>query len=138
MISSFSRDSRRKAVWGPKRTSGAALLLLVGLAPSAAAAGTHNRQAPNAKAASPNAFTTHNKLDRRLADRSVNGPSNETTPVVVTFTDGQLPAEHAVGKPEGRAVPRRSSAEQAEPAHVAHDRRSRDSNRHGRDGRRRR
>src|SRR5579872_5928154 len=93
MNSSSNGQARRKAVWGPKRTLGAALLLVAGVASNAAAAGNLLRTAPLAKPASPNAFTSHNKLDKSLTDRSQHGPANDTTPVVVTFTDGNLPAD---------------------------------------------
>jgi serine protease AprX len=83
-------DSRRKAVWG--RTTTAAVCFFFGVAASAVAAGAHSRMAPKARRDAPNAFASHEKLDRELAIRSTNG-SNGTTSVIVTFTDGQLPSE---------------------------------------------
>jgi serine protease AprX len=81
-------DSRRKAVWG--RTS---LLFLVfgAAATSALAAGAHSRVAPRASRNAPNAFVNRDKLDRDLSARA-RSSSNDTTSVIVTFVDGELPA----------------------------------------------
>src|SRR2546427_4698215 len=46
--------SRRKAVWGPKRTLALVALLVFGLSPSAFAAGHHRSSARKAAAGRPN------------------------------------------------------------------------------------
>src|SRR3954469_24111571 len=66
------------------------LVLLVAATNSALASGAHSRVAPRATKNAPNAFANREKLDRELARRSAGG-SNETTGVIVTFVDGELP-----------------------------------------------
>ncbi len=98
-------DSRRKAVWGRATSVGIFLVcfgLTTGVATSAAAAGAHARVAPRARKNAPNAFVTHEKLDRELTRRAAI-PSNATTSVIVTFTDGELPLEFKPFVKGGRA-----------------------------------
>src|SRR5579864_147342 len=83
-------ESRRKAVWG--RTSVLFFVVLLGTATLARASGAHARVAPRAKKNAPNAFANREKLDRELAARSASS-SNDTTRVIVTFVDGELPAD---------------------------------------------
>jgi serine protease AprX len=89
------RQLRRKAVWGPKRTLGAALavLLVTGLAVSPAAArptSDHAKKTPGA----PGAFAKHYKLDDALNDRAAKGSPASTTRVIVELLPGaKLPGE---------------------------------------------
>src|SRR5262245_5613706 len=54
MISATPNTTRRKAVWGPKRTFAALAVLVLGMAPSAFAAGNHSKRAARASAGQPN------------------------------------------------------------------------------------
>jgi serine protease AprX len=92
MTRGFRPDSRRKVVWG--RTCATVFLLCTGLSAQAMASGAHWRTAPKARTNSPNAFVNRGKLDKELATRAANR-LNDTTSVIVTFTDGQLPPEFA-------------------------------------------
>src|SRR3954468_17695608 len=89
------RQTRRKAVWGPKRTLGALVVLCVtGLAVSPAAAKPHQSQAPKKTAGAPGAFVKNYKLDDVLTERSDRGNSALTTRVIVTLNPGaKLPGE---------------------------------------------
>src|SRR3954463_13129056 len=89
------RQTRRKAVWGPKRTLGALVVLCVtGLAVSPAAAKSHQSQAPKKTAGAPGAFVKNYKLDDVLTERSDRGNSALTTRVIVQLNPGEkLPAE---------------------------------------------
>jgi serine protease AprX len=80
---------------GSRRKAGAFLLCLaffLGASTRAAASGAHSRVAPRANKNSPNAFVNRGKLDGELTRRAANG-SSDTTRVIVTFDDGQLPPE---------------------------------------------
>src|SRR5256885_7088364 len=81
-------DSRRKAFWG--RTA-LVFLLFGAAATSALAAGAHSRVASRASRNAPNAFVNLDKLDRELSARA-RSSSNDTTSVIVTFVNGELPA----------------------------------------------
>src|SRR5437868_10755552 len=83
---------RHKAVWGPKRTASALLLVAFAcIAPSAMAAGRgahapkpkHARVARKAKAGAPNSGARAYRLDKELAFRSLHRAANQTTRVVV-------------------------------------------------------
>src|SRR3954466_712881 len=89
------RQTRRKAVWGPKRTLGALVVLCVtGLAVSPAAAKPHQSQAPKKTAGAPGAFVKNYKLDDVLTERSDRGNQVLTTRVIVTLNPGaKLPGE---------------------------------------------
>src|SRR5262245_55078414 len=90
------RQTRRKAVWGPKRTLGAlALLCATGLVASPAAAKpSHTRQAAKKTAGAPGAFAKDYRLDDELNDRADHGNGAQTTRVIVTLNPGaKLPAE---------------------------------------------
>jgi serine protease AprX len=90
------RQTRRKAVWGPKRTLGALVMLCVtGLAVSPAAAKSHHqREAPKKTAGAPGAFVKNYKLDDVLTERANRGNSALTTRVIVTLVPGaKLPGE---------------------------------------------
>src|SRR3954470_14563829 len=90
------RQTRRKAVWGPKRTLGALLVFCVtGLVVSPADAKSHHQsQAPKKTAGAPGAFVKNYKLDDVLTERSDRGNSALTTRVIVTLNPGaKLPGE---------------------------------------------
>jgi serine protease AprX len=96
---------RSKAVWGPKRTLVALLLITFGLSTSAIASGDkkqdatghidkhHSRPAPKAKPGLPSANVKNYKLDDEITRRRDSNP-NHTSQVIVTLVPGaQLPAE---------------------------------------------
>ena len=88
------RQTRRKAVWGPKRTLGALVVLCVtGLAVSPAAAAPRPR--PTAKVpGAPGSLVKNYKLDDALTDRANRGNPAATTRVIVTLVPGaKLPNE---------------------------------------------
>src|SRR5262245_35406363 len=89
------RASRRKAVWGPKRTLAALAVLVLGLATNAFAEGPHARRGARVRAGRPNAEArNHRKLDRELTVRSVQNSAQAKTKVIVTLKNGaELPAE---------------------------------------------
>src|SRR5436853_536370 len=90
------RQTRRKGVWGPKRTLAALVALFVtGLAVSPAAAKPqHQRQAPTKVAGAPGATVKNYKLDDALTDRAIHGNSALTTRVIVELLPGaKLPGE---------------------------------------------
>ncbi len=98
-------DSRRKAVWGRTTPAGVFLLcfaLSLGASARAAASGAHSRVAPKANKNAPNAFVNREKLDGELTRRAANG-SSDTTSVIVTFNDGQLPQEFRPFVKDGRS-----------------------------------
>src|ERR1700730_16558564 len=66
-------DTRRKAVWGPGRTSAAAALLFLGLATSAMAEGRHSRTVPQTPAGVPGNNVAHYKLDGEVTERAHHG-----------------------------------------------------------------
>ncbi len=87
---------RRKAVWGLKHTSLAALLLLVaGLTSSAFAAGPHAQQGTRAKPGYPAAsHAKSDTLDAELTTRADKENPRSTTRVIVTLVPGaKLPPE---------------------------------------------
>jgi len=95
---------RRKAVWGPKRTLWAILLVFFGLSTSAWAAdgpngsgsrdSRHRQQPPKAKPAAPSARVKNYKLDAEVERRVRQGSSNTLVRVIVTMQPGaKLPAE---------------------------------------------
>jgi serine protease AprX len=85
--------SRRKAVWGPKRTALALLVTLAFGAPSATFAKEHSRdggrKAPGVRGARVKDYRVDDELSRRSNDRK-----NNTTRVIVTLAPGaKLPAD---------------------------------------------
>jgi serine protease AprX len=97
MIVSFG-TTRRKAVWGPKRSLIAALALTVAFATTAVAAPNHRHQRPAAKARAgrPNSLAKPYKIDEELKRRSSarSFSANEKTRVIVELQPGaELPAE---------------------------------------------
>jgi serine protease AprX len=86
--------SRRKAVWGPKRTLSALAVVLTCLAPITAAARPHRQVAPKTHAGVPGSAASPYKLDRELTNRAGRGDSRLTTRVIVTLVPGAtLPPE---------------------------------------------
>src|SRR6202790_3659391 len=96
---------QRKAVWGPKRTLVALLLITFGLSTSAIASGNksqddaaridkhHSRPAPKAKPGVPSARVNNYKLDDEITRRRDSNPLH-TTRVIVTLVQGaELPQE---------------------------------------------
>ena len=68
--------SRRKAVWGPKRTLAAVALIVLGLAPGVFAEGRHQGAARKAQAGGPNSNVRRYKIDGELTRRAGNALSN--------------------------------------------------------------
>ena len=85
---------RRKAVWGPKRTVLALLLILACMAPTLAFAKPHYREGTRKKAGAPSSRVRNYKVDDELSRRSAGRNQNSTTRVIVTLVDGaKLPTE---------------------------------------------
>jgi serine protease AprX len=101
--------TRRKAVWGSRRTGVALLLILAGIVPAAGAAGQdtkprHTRTAEKAEDGRPNKHVKAYKLDDELTFRSAHHDAARTTRVIVELQQGaQLPREFArYAKPNGK------------------------------------
>jgi len=86
---------RDKAVWGPKRTGCALLLLVLSLAaPAMAANGPHAKKAAVKTAGAPGHTAKAYKADDELTRRSTDPNPRHTTPVIVELVSGaQLPPE---------------------------------------------
>jgi serine protease AprX len=92
MSISLNRESRHKAVWGPKRTWAALLLALFAFSSNAMASGRHIRKAPSLRPGAPNFQARRGVLDRELTRRIVK-PSGDSN-VIITLKPGvTLPAE---------------------------------------------
>ena len=92
-LSLIQQIVRRKAVWGSKLTIAVAALLIIGLAPSAFAAGRHTRTGPKARPGVPSSRVKAYKLDGEVTRRSSDN-SARTSSVIVTLVPGaELPAE---------------------------------------------
>ena len=94
---------RWKAVWGPKRTLTALMLLALGIAPNVVTAAArpsnpqspsqHARQGSKAKPGVPSSRVKNYKTDEEVSRRSKANPRG-TTSVIVTFVQGgQVPAQ---------------------------------------------
>src|SRR5262245_30542296 len=89
-------STRRKAVWGPKRTLLAALLVLLGTAPTTALASGHHARpgkqvVPTGR---PNSFVRKYRMDDEVSRRSSDKNAFRTTKVIVTLVPGaELPPE---------------------------------------------
>jgi serine protease AprX len=84
---------RRKAVWGPKRVISLGLILLA-IAPYAAAEGRHQRSAGKKRPGAPSSRVKNYRIDDELVRRSGDRNQSRTTRVIVTLTAGaKLPAE---------------------------------------------
>jgi serine protease AprX len=84
---------RRKAVWGPKRVISLGLILLA-IAPYAAAEGRHAQSAGKKRPGVPGSRVKNYKVDDELTRRSDDRNKNNTTRVIVTLAPGaKLPAE---------------------------------------------
>ena len=93
-LSNRHRNARQKAVWGPKGSVATFLILTIGFATSAFAAGPspHNRQ--RARPGLPGRHAQHGKLDNELTFRADRRHPDATTSVIVTLKPGAgLPAE---------------------------------------------
>src|SRR3954463_15785686 len=89
-----SSTSRRKAVWGPRRTISALLLAFTCMAPNFAAAKTHSHEAPHKTPGAPGAAAKDYKLDGELTRRSKDKNGSNVVRVIVTLVPGaQLPTE---------------------------------------------
>ena len=90
-----NRAPRRKAVWGPKRSAAIGVgLLLLALAPQAAAEGRHRRSDERKQSGVRSARVKDYRIDAELSRRSNDGNKNATTRVIVTLVPGgKLPTE---------------------------------------------
>jgi len=98
MTNVWIRQTRRKAVWGPKRTlalGALALFCVTGLGVSPAAAKPqHQQQGPKKAPGAPGALVKNYKLDNELSDRADKGNASQTTRVIVELNPGvKLPGE---------------------------------------------
>ena len=94
-VINFSNTSalRQKAVWGPNRIL-AAVLLIVGLLPTLAAANPHSHEGQKKTAGVRSASVKEYKLDDQVSERVAHGNPLQTTRVIVTLAPGaQLPGE---------------------------------------------
>src|SRR5690242_16288791 len=89
-----SSKTRRKAVWGPKRTLAAAFVLSVAMATAAAAASGHDHVRRGAKAheGGPNSLVKGYKLDGELTKRSRGNGSAKTRVIVELQPGADVPA----------------------------------------------
>src|SRR5262249_18010483 len=90
------RQTRRKAVWGPKRTLAAlAVFCVAGLAASAPEAKPKHVDQPRTKTpGAPGGFVKNYKLDDVLEDHANHGNGQLTTRVIVQLNPGAtLPPE---------------------------------------------
>ncbi len=89
-----SGTSRKKAVWGPKRTLAALALAVFACAPNAMAEGRHVRNAKHARPGVPGQHVKTYKVDDELSRRSAKGNSTHLSKVIVTLVPGAtLPPE---------------------------------------------
>src|SRR3954468_887484 len=87
-------NSRRKAVWGPRRTISGLLLAFTCMAPNFAAAKTHSHEGPHKNPGVPGAAAKNYKLDGELTRRSKDKNGSTIAGVIVRLVPGaQLPAE---------------------------------------------
>src|SRR5438270_2120246 len=89
----FVNSTRRKAVWGPKRTLLAALAALLAVAAPAGAAGNHSHQGKKARPGAPNSYAKNYKLDDELSRRTQRNGGDVTNVIVTLVPGAQLPAE---------------------------------------------
>ncbi len=88
-------STRRKAVWGPKRTLLSALLVMLAAGTTTAwANGHHSHQGKKARAGRPNSFAHNYRMDDEVSRRSSDRNVLQTTKVIVTLVPGaELPPE---------------------------------------------
>jgi serine protease AprX len=84
-----SEDTRRKAVWGPKRALVTALLIVSALAPNAFAKDDHSSKVSKRAPGQPGSQAVPYKLDRELTERSKKNP-NRLSSVIVTLVPGAI------------------------------------------------
>src|SRR6267378_1633160 len=90
----YLSSSRRKTVWGTKRTVVAAALVILGFVPNAMAQSRHALAARRQEAAGPNTNVRHYRLDHELAYRANHHRASERTRAILTLQPGaQLPPE---------------------------------------------
>ena len=84
-----SDKTRRKAVWGPKRTLAASFVLMMAFAATTFAAGgrEHARAGSKVRDGRPNSLVRGYKIDRELSKRSI-GNSSAKTRVIVELQPG--------------------------------------------------
>ena len=119
---------RRKAVWGPKRTLALVALLVLGLSPSAFAAGHHRSSARKAVAGRPNSQVKNYKVDGELTRRSanpVNTVTNHKSKVIVELLPGRRVDENLLAHVRMRRAQSQGGVEVAglEEGEGVHDRR---------------
>jgi subtilisin family serine protease len=86
--------SRKKAVWGSRRTLASVTLAVATIAPNAMAAGTHTIQPLHAKPGVPGSAATNYKVDNELTRRMKRGNTTHVSSVIVTLVPGApLPAQ---------------------------------------------
>ena len=88
-------DTRRKAVWGPRRISVLLLILICGATFSAEAAGRHAHEGKKARAGMPSSRVKHYKLDDEQTRRAMRGNPVFTTNVIVTLVTSAPPGPAA-------------------------------------------
>jgi serine protease AprX len=90
----YLSSSRRKTVWGTKRTVVAATLVILGFVPNAMAQSRHALAARTQEAAGPNTNVRHYRLDHELAYRADHHRASARTRAILTLQPGaQLPPE---------------------------------------------
>src|SRR5918999_4504764 len=99
LMSNLHQPQRSKAVWGPRRTTTALMLLAFGFSPAAFAesnTGTeskHYQTAPKARPGEPSSRVKYYKLDQEVTRRASANP-RAISSVIVTLKPGKrLPAE---------------------------------------------
>src|SRR5713226_9118439 len=98
LMSSTQPTSRRKAVWGPKRTIAAVALILFGLVPNATTQGQgQHRQGRKAQDGGPNSNGQDYRIDKELTSRAENRSGNHKSQVIVELQPGEkLPPQLAM------------------------------------------
>jgi serine protease AprX len=90
----YLTSTRRKTVWGTKRTFVAAALVMFGFAQNAIASGQHTRPAPRINSAAANSNVRHYRLDQELSYRADHHHASVKTRAIVTLQPGaQFPHE---------------------------------------------
>ena len=92
MICDCTRETRRKAVWGPKGTLVAAILA-VGMGANAFAAGPHRNPAPHSVPGAPGLNVKNYKLDDEVTKRSNRGDQAITSVIVTLVPGAKIPPQ---------------------------------------------
>src|SRR5262245_33801064 len=94
MLNCSARDTRRKAVWGPKRLTVAfALLLLTSSSVFAAGAANRDGNSSGARAARSSRAGRVYKLDAEIARRKNSNPAERSSVIVTLVPGAELPAQ---------------------------------------------